>query len=164
MSWFAEAFKAVATVSTDIVAKTTRVAVNGAAEVAGIFDEKAKRDVQNAALQAEQNIRRNPIIDAINEINNTERKTTKDLIRYIDTTMDIDDSETTPKFIESVSRTNLHQWAVRAYIPYFFHELHTTNSYIEDKKEIIEQCKKYTEKIEIPFDHISEHINDLINN
>lgn len=164
MSWFTEAFKAVATVGTDIVAKTTRFAVNGAAEVAGIFDERAKQDVQKAALQAEQNIRRNPVIDAINEINNTERQTTKTLIRYIDTTMDIDDPETTPNFTESVSRTNLHQWAVRAFIPYFFHELHTSNSFTEDKQAIIELCKEYTEKLEVPFEHISEHVNDFINN
>lgn len=164
MSWFAEAFKAVATVGTDIVAKTTKLAVNGAAEVAGIFDEKAKRDVQKAALQAEQNIRRNPVIDAINEINNNERSTTKELVRYIDTTMDIDESETFPKFVESVTRTDLHLWAVRAYIPYFFHELHTTNSFVENKATIIERCKESTEKLEIPFEYVSEAVTDLIYN
>jgi hypothetical protein len=127
MSFFTDVFKAVATVATDVTAKATSLAIHGAAEVAGVFDENAKKNVHYAALEAEKQIRRNPIIDAINEIDNNERELTKRLIRYIDTIHDLEHpEESTSEFTQRVHSQDLWKYASLTWLPYCFHTLMTT--------------------------------------
>jgi len=123
-------FKAFSNVLTDITAKGARYAMHGVAEVAGIFDENKKKEIHHAALDAEKQIRRNPLIDAINEINNNERELTKRLIRYIDMKHDNENPiETWDEFTQRVSNTNLWKWATLSWLPY---EIHKT---IRERKE-----------------------------
>ena len=161
MSWFADAFKAVATVATDVTAKAARVAVAGAAEVAGVFDEQAKHDIHRAGLQAEQAIRRNPVIDAINEIDNHERGTTKELIRYIDTTMD---TEHECKLSGDTSPESLHKWSVRAYLCYLFHEMHSKgiNPMNCAKEQTVDMCKEYSTETGVDFNQIADELNEFL--
>jgi len=163
MSFFTDAFKVIATVTNDVVAKSTRAVVSVTGEIAGVFDEKAKHDIQRAGLQAEQAIRRNPLIDAINEIDNHERKRTKDLIRYIDTTLDIDQPKETP-----ANHTNLWQWSVRAYASYLFHTLHDLRKIDEVRSsgfkvdDVLKHCEHFIKDGEVDLDLITPYLTELL--
>lgn len=161
MSWLLEGFKAVSTITTDVVAKTTKIVVSGAAEVAGVFDETAKKNMQYVALEAEKQIRRNVLIDAINDIGSTERELTKQFIRYIDMIHDIDTSETKESFIQRIQKENIWKWSAYAYIPYLLHECVNNEVFQTECPNIDKVChlfKPIAEKANISFDLLENHI------
>ncbi len=159
MSFFTDVFKAVATVATDVTAKATSLAIHGVAEVAGVFDENAKKNVHYAALEAEKQIRRNPVIDAINEIDNSERELTKRLIRYIDMKHDLEHpEESTDEFTHRVDSQNLWKYASLTWLPYEFHKLISSgrqdivNDILSGNPDsVIEMCQKE----DLELDHTS---------
>lgn len=168
MSWFIQGLQAVTTVTTDVIAKTTKLAINGAAEVVGNFDGNAKKNMQYVALEAEKQIRRNVITDAINDINSNERQLTKDFIRYIDMIHDIETSQSKEDFISNLEKENLWMWSVYAYIPYVFHEYIKNGRMSELNFDNVESMmnifKIEADKSNIDFSLIEQQLKEFFTN